>query len=50
VSTVEVEALAHPALGVVDLPVHLDRRQVDEPGRQVGDQRLELETSAEVLG
>ena len=41
---VDAEKLADAAQRVLDLAVHLVGRQVDEPGGEVGDQRLELET------
>ena len=41
---IDAENLADATVRVFDPPVHLAGRQVDEPRREVGDQRLELET------
>jgi len=46
---IDAENLADAALHLFDLAVHLARGQVDEPGREVGDQRLELEQADEVF-
>ena len=45
---IDAERLADPAQRVHDLAVQLVRRQVDEPGREVGDQRLEPDGVPEV--
>ena len=47
---VDPERLADTAQPVLDLAVDLVGRKVDEAGREVGDQRLELEEAPEVLG
>ena len=47
---VEAEKLADTTQRVLDLAVDLGRPQVDEPGGDVGDQRLELEEGPEVFG
>lgn len=40
---VQPDAIADAALGVHDGVVHLFRRQIDEPRRQLDQQRLELQ-------
>lgn len=47
---VETEKLADAAQGLLDLPVHLPGREENEPGREICEQRLELETAPEKLG
>ena len=47
---IDAEKLADTAQRVLDLAVHLARRQVDEPGGEVRQQRLELETVLELIG
>ena len=47
---VDAESRADATQGVLDRAVHLARGQVDEAGGEVGDQRLELETTSELPG
>ena len=43
---IDAEKLADAAQRVADLVVHPAGRQVDEPGGEVGEQRLELQTAS----
>ena len=45
-TAVQAQRLADPPLGLLDQPVHLVGRHVDEPGGEVGEEGLELEAPA----